>query len=538
MNEIRMTLEPGHVELTVPPEATVGEALALSGYAMNHPCGGKGRCGKCRIRTRGASAPTAVERDLLSTGELEEGWRLSCVSPVRAGMTVCLPDQTEQQVRILTGEGGLLGDTDTQKLTGCRLACDIGTTTVVLYLLHPETGAIIRTASALNGQIAYGGDVISRIFAVSEEYDRLKELQGAIITTLNRLIEQILTETGLSQAGICEMRVAGNTTMEHLFLGRDPRGLGKSPFQPDFLSAPPCAAEELGLALLPGTPVSVVPNLSAFVGGDITAGIYETGMNQAEGPCLLLDIGTNNEMVLGNRNILYACSAAAGPALEGAQISTGMRAAPGAVEKAWYEGGTLRLKTISDAPPKGLCGSGLIDLLALLVRERIVRPDGRFAAPDELPEGDLRSRLRKGEGRHREFVYCYAGEHNAARELTLTQKDVRETQLAKSAIAVGIEKLLEKMAITPKELNQVYLAGAFGNYIDQKNARELGLLPQVGDEVVRAVHNTAGLGVCRSLFDPDFEARTAHISQIYRSINLAEEADFQQRFLTHLQFTI
>lgn len=531
MSERYIWLEPGHERISVPEDCVIGAALPRA----DHPCGGKGMCGKCRVRTRNGAEPLEAERALLTEAELREGWRLSCISPVRDGMSVWLPED-QGGMRILEGER--TGGAAPQGLRGCRLGCDIGTTTVVLYLLHPESGAILHTVSALNGQVAFGGDVISRIFAVCEDQSRLEELQSAIVDTINGLLEKLRAETGADLDSIRELRVAGNTTMEHLLVRADPRGLGKSPFVPAFLEAPASTAGELGLALPPETPVTQADNLSAFIGGDITAGIYYTGMARQTGISLLLDIGTNNEMVLGNARELHGCSAAAGPALEGAQISTGMRAAAGAVEKVWRGGDDLCLRTIAGAPPRGLCGSGLIDLLALLVREGIVRPDGRFASPEDLPESALSSRLRRGGKRHSEFVYCRQGEYGAEQDLVLTQKDVREAQLAKSAIAVGIDKLLERMGIGTRDLEHVYLAGAFGNYIDQANARELGILPQVPDEVILPVRNSAGLGICRSLYDPAYPGEVRHIAEIFHPMNLAAEEDFQKRFLDRLKFGV
>ena len=537
MSDNFLLLEPGGHRIGFAPGDTISQALSEAGYAQNNPCGGRGKCGKCRLRTSDAAVPTAAERDVLSEEELAAGWRLACVSPAHSGMTVWLPEFDEQDLRILTAEDTAGAAEWDCKSAGFKLGCDIGTTTVVIYLLHPENGRILHTVSSLNGQIGFGGDVISRIFAVCDDFAKLRELQDAIKDTIDQLLRRLYQETGLEPRQIAELRVAGNTTMEHLLLAEDPRGLGKSPFTPAFLAHEPVRAGELGLKELPATaPVSLIPNLSAFVGGDITAGIYYTKMAESDKLNLLLDIGTNNEMVLGNRDAMYACSAAAGPALEGAQISTGMRAAAGAVEKVWLDTGRLELATIGNAPPCGLCGSGLIDLLAVLVRAGVVLPNGRFADAEDLPEGDLRERLRKGGKRHSEFVYCRAGERGAAADLALTQKDVREAQLAKSAIAVGIDKLLERMDATMEQLDSVYLAGAFGNYIDQHNACCLGILPRVAEEKIKPVRNSAGLGVCHSMFDPEAEKEIANVAALCQPLNLAAEDDFQQRFLERLKF--
>ncbi|MDO5115197.1 MAG: ASKHA domain-containing protein [Synergistaceae bacterium] len=523
--------------LTPRPGETISDVLARGGVPMDHPCGGRGKCGKCLVLVSPAAEPTEAERAAIGTEELAAGWRLSCAAPALPGMIVSFRDNRQKDGHILAaGEarngGGLRPAADGKY----RLAADIGTTTVVVYLLHPKDGHIVATASAGNSQVKFGADVISRIFSADTDRRNRELLQDEIIGTLNGLIRGITEKSGVNTADIGAMYAAGNTTMEHLLLGEDPGPIGRSPFKPTFLRAADRTAASLKLDLPAEATVSLTPNISAFVGGDITAGLYHTDIVNNDGASLFIDIGTNSEMVVCRGGSLYACSAAAGPALEGAQVSTGVRAMEGAVEKVWADSNGLHLAAIEDSPPIGLCGSGIIDMIAVLLNNGVILPAGRFAASENVENADLARRLRKGKRNFSEFVYCFAGEYGAASDLVLTQKDVREVQLAKSAIAVGIKKLTEQAGITTAELDRIYLGGAFGNYIDRSNAMRMGILPRVPLERVLPVGNCAGLGVCRSAFDPEADRAFSYIEANCQSINLAAADDFQQKFVHYLNF--
>lgn len=516
---------------------TVADVMIRAGITHDYSCGRHGRCGKCMVCVVPASKPLLEECAVIHEALLADGWRLACLSPAFPGMVIYYPEKLNKQRILVEGtlkNHGSFKPSDDRKY---QLACDIGTTTVALYLLNPDDGSIIATASAANGQINFGSDVISRIYAVEENPVNLQRMQKAIVNTLNQLINEIIVRSGVNLSSIGGLHVAGNTTMEHLLLGVDPRSMGRSPFTPSFLRAEQKTASDLDLALSTDAKVSLVPNLSSFVGGDIVAGLYYVDICEKEGIYLFMDIGTNNEMVISKNKLLFACSAAAGPALEGTQISTGVRAVEGAVEKVWFYN-KLFLSTIENVSPVGICGSGLIDLVAVLLDFGVVLPNGKFQQPDRIEQEDLRRRLRKGDKRFNEFVYCFAGEYGADRDLVLTQKDVRETQLAKSAIAVGIHKLLEVTDVRIQDIDRVYLAGAFGNYINRDNAMRLGILPKVMPETVLPVGNSAGLGVCRSVFDLDAKKKFACIEQSCQSLNLALSDDFQKMFVHYLNFDV
>lgn len=530
----RFDFASGAVEIRT--EDTIGMTLARAGVSIDHPCGGRGRCGKCLVLATPAAEATEAEKKLLSPERLAEGWRLSCQSPAVEGMCVSYTDG-RQGDRILVGgasEGshGFAPAEDGKY----RLGVDIGTTTVVVYLLDPLSGKIAATASAGNSQAKYGADVISRIFAVDSDLVNLKLLKDEIIDTVNGLIGEVVTKAGISASQIGIVHAAGNTTMEHLFLGEDPRSIGRSPFTPLFLRMDDRNAAELGLALDGAASVRLVPNISAFIGGDITAGLYHIGAAKLKGVSLFIDIGTNSEMAICRDGEFYSCSAAAGPALEGAQISTGMRAARGAVEKAAFDGEKFVISTINDTPPVGLCGLGIIDLIAVLLDCGAILPNGKFAAAENVIYEDMARRLRRGAKNFREFVYCFKGELGAERELVLTQKDVCEVQLAKSAIAVGENTLLEIIGTGVSGLDRVYFAGAFGNYIDRRNAMRMGILPKIPPEKILTLGNSARLGVCESAFDPKADVEFRYIENRCKSLNLAALGDFQQQFLKHLNF--
>lgn len=397
MQVTRMTTDTRNIcvdfsELSLKPSVgdTIAEMLTRAGFYVEHPCGGHGKCGKCLVRAVPAAAPTEIERRTIPENDLARGWRLSCLSPAAPGMKVFLYKENEQ----ILEQGIPLQHSWNIRSEGekYKLAADIGTTTVVLYILHPDDGRIVTALSAANAQNKYGADVISRIFAAGEDRKNLGNLKQAIIGTINGLIDEITTSTGVSIADISGLYAAGNTTMEHLLLGVDPSPIGRSPFDPPFLKTEDRNAAKCGLKMAEEAFLRLVPNISAFVGGDVTAGLYYTGASKQQGTSLFIDIGTNSEMAVCRNGHIWACSAAAGPAFEGAHISTGLRAVNGAVEHASVEGDDLYISSIGGAHPVGICGSGIIDLVAVLaenggyravwqIRRRIKNIKKRSCAP-------------------------------------------------------------------------------------------------------------------------------------------------------------
>ena len=379
----------------------------------------------------------------------------------------------------VVAEGCLLdfepGDT-TARTFG--VAFDIGTTTLVAELLDLGDGSSLGLASRLNPQTAFGDDVLSRILHARDHPGGLGALQEALVEALDEMIGEMAGEANINRDEIYAVTFSGNTTMQELLLRVDPRWLGEVPFVPATGGSVSVQAARLGLRIHPRGRAYVMPVIGGFVGGDTVSGILSTEMAGAEGPTLLVDIGTNGEIVLAREGKLAAASTAAGPAFEGARISHGMRGSTGAIEKVAVNA-RLETHVIGNVPPVGLCGSALIDVGAELLRHGILTPQGRLLAGDELPQdlpADLRDRVVANNGA---VAFLLAGETETGtgRPVVVTQRDFRELQLATGAIRAGIAILLSREGLKPADLHSVLIAGGFGNFIRRGNAQRIGLLP-------------------------------------------------------------
>ena len=362
------------------------------------------------------------------------------------------------------------------------MAFDIGTTTVVGMLLDLNNGAPFAVRSTLNGQAIHGADVISRISYTMLNEDGLSRLNEVIVNTLNSLIAQLLEEGQVAPHEVYEVVTAGNATMQHLFLGVDPEAIGLEPFIPVVEEMVQSSAQEVGLAILPQAQVHCLPYLGAYVGADLVAGLLATGLAQNEGVRLLVDVGTNGEIILGSVERTVATAAPAGPAFEGAQIQDGMRASEGAIEAVAITGDGISLQVIGDVPPIGLCGSGLLDAVAQLRLCGLLLPSGRFVQAQEAVElvvPDLARRIITGEEGRRSFVLASAEESGSGKAIVLTQRDVRELQFAKGSIAGGIDVVMQELGVEAEDLIEIFLAGSFGSYINPQSARIIGLVPPV-----------------------------------------------------------
>ncbi len=363
------------------------------------------------------------------------------------------------------------GDTTSESFA---VALDVGTTTMAAELIDLTTGKILAVGSRLNPQTAFGDDVLSRILYTQNNDDGLLELHRCVISAANGLIRELLEETSTRETAVYRVVVAGNTTMQQLFLMLDPKPLGIVPFVPAAVQGLSVGASRLGLAVHPGAEVRTLPIIGGFVGGDVTAGILATELSSVEGPALFVDIGTNGEIVLWTGDRLIAASTAAGPAFEGARISRGMRACRGAIDRVAFEDG-FRVHVIDGTRPVGLCGSALIDLAAELLRLGGLTSDGRLLDPESLrPDApdELRERLVGGA-----FVLADESESGTDSPVLVTQRDFRELQLAAGAIRAGIQILLGQSGIEAEQLAGLFLAGGFGNFIRRDNAQRIGLLP-------------------------------------------------------------
>ncbi|MDR7419406.1 MAG: ASKHA domain-containing protein [Armatimonadota bacterium] len=416
------------------------------------------------------------------------------------------------------------------------MAFDIGTTTVVGYLVDLQGGAVIATASGLNPQAAFGGDLISRIAFAQQSAGNVRHLRARILRLLNQQIEETCDDAGVARDRIYKVVAVGNTVMHHLFLGINPASVGQAPYAPTIRRSLRIAASDAGLRLNPSTPVFLLPIVAGFVGADAVAMILSTRLDQRDEPGIAADIGTNGELVLGDGGRLLACSAPAGPALEGAQLSSGMRATRGAIDQVWLDR-AVRYHVIGGGAPAGICGSGILDALAALLDAGIVEPSGRLlpAPAARLPEA-LGGRVTTDPDGLSAFVLVPSRESATGRDIVLTQGDIRQVQLAKAAIRSGIT-VLQRLTGTPDErVAELLLAGGFGNYLNIRSAIRVGLIPPLPEGRVRYVGNAAGLGAQMALVSETERRRADGLARQVRHISLAAHPGFQDIFAGAMRF--
>jgi len=419
------------------------------------------------------------------------------------------------------------------------IAFDLGTTTVVATLLDLTTGTPVAVASMLNRQQPFGADVISRISATMLDPTALERLRELASATLQELAGEVCAQGGVEPAEVYEVALAGNATMTELALGIDPEPVGVAPFIMATRAYPDLPAAELGLELHPRARATVFPALGAYVGGDILAGLLATGMTRDKRLRLFIDVGTNCELALGSAERIVCTAAPAGPAFEAAQIRCGMRAADGAIEAVRIADDAIALDVIGDAAPAGICGSGLVDAVAELVRIGLLDPSGRFVTEDAAAElaPELSRRLIARPDGERIFVLHWAaGEGVVEDAVYLSQRDVRELQFAKAAIATGWRLLVEELAIDPSEIQQVLLAGSFGSYLSPASAVRIGLVPKLALPRIVSAGNVAGEGAKMALLSmQERHAATALLEEI-EYVELSDRPDFNDRFVEQLAF--
>ena len=448
-----------------------------------------------------------------------------------------LPQEETQVTAVMRGSHLIAlepGDTSDRCF---GVALDLGTTTVVATLLDLITGKELGFASKVNEQTAHGHDVIGRINVTLEQEDGLELMRQAALDSLNDVIDGVCEKADVSRDDIYEATVVGNATMMHLLLGISAATLGKLPYIAvvgDPVEAP---AVEVGLPLNPAAYVHAMPNIAGFVGADTVGVILATGLDEDDGRIrMVADIGTNCEIALRIGDRLLVTSTPAGPAFEGARIASGMYAAPGAIEEVKLDGGDVQLKVIGGEPPRGMCGSGLVDAGAELLRTGMVDWTGRLLPRDEhegeTPEGLLDRLVPHGEDLAFKLAESEEGE-----PIVLTQRDVRELQLAKGAIRTGIDLLLEKAELTLDDLDEFCVAGGFGNYLDKGNAIRLGLIPEMPLEKLRFVGNGALVGAKLALLSDDMRRTGERVARESDHLQVAGTPDFQMRFSEAMLFT-
>lgn len=415
------------------------------------------------------------------------------------------------------------------------IAIDIGTTTVVVYLMDLIDGSVVSSGAVTNPQHVFGADVISRITYAASGTDQVSQLQDKVIDAINSIIADLCSKTGVCNQEIYQATVVGNTTMSHLFLGIDPTFLALAPFIPVFRQSVEVKAKELDLNILETSRVVVLPNIAGYVGSDTVGVMLAAGLDRLSGISLIIDIGTNGEIVLASKDRILTCSAAAGPAFEGAEIKCGMRAAEGAIEGARIET-DVELDVIANGKPRGICGSGLIDAIAQMRKSGIIDASGRLVyklAQIEQLAPALRARVHRDEYVN-EFVLVWGKESATGEDIVITQKDIRELQLAKGAIMAGVKVLLNEMSIDIEAITRVLLAGAFGNYMKKESALGIGLLPPIPLERIEMIGNAAGNGAKMALLSAEERARSESLAKRSEHIELSTRKDFQKEFMSAL----
>ena len=418
------------------------------------------------------------------------------------------------------------------------IAFDLGTTTVVATLLDLNTGTPLAVKSMLNKQQPFGADVIARISATMLDPEALGRLRELAQQTLSQLTDEVCEEAGIDYRNVYEVALAGNATMTQLVLGVDPEPLGVAPFIMVSSSFPDVAATELGIKVHPRAKALILPSLGAYVGGDIMAGALASGMDRDKRLRLFIDVGTNCEIILGNGEKILATAAPAGPAFEAASIKCGMRAAAGAIETIKIVDGGLLIGTIEDAPAIGICGSGLVDACACLVQIGLLDHSGRFVTPELAADISplLHERLLEREG-ERVFILTWNGEIGDLNNCVfLTQRDVRELQFAKAAIATGWALLLEEFGVKETEIQQVLLAGSFGSYLTPASAIKIGLVPKLPVMRIVSAGNVAGEGAKMVLLSAQERNGANALLEEIEYIELSDRADFNDRFIELLAF--
>lgn len=529
MKHFRVILRPDGKRISIHEGATLVDAAGQAGIILNTVCGGRGTCRKCLVY---------VEPDNRKV--------LACQYRIESDLTVTIPPSSRFFEQRILAKGvdtphRISPDVCDRYSAACSgtvvgVAVDLGTTTVVAKLIDMATGQLLATEAALNPQTRFGDDVVSRI-AYAETDERAAELRGVISDCLNDLIAKLCRSAGAETGQICEVCLVGNTTMNHIFLELPVEQLGRAPYDAFSLDAHDLAGADSTLEINPQGNVHVVENIAGFVGSDTVAVALATDIGSAEKMTLIVDVGTNGEIVLGTEDMLYAASCAAGPAFEGARIAQGSRAVDGAIEAVVIDDDDIGLDVIGSAAPCSVCGSGLIDAVAVLLELGIVDGTGRFIEGAQLVEQlppAIVSRIVEHNGQPA-FRLTPAESANDPPVL-LTQRDIRETQLAKAAIRAGIKLLQQKIGLEDRDVERVLLAGAFGNYIRPQNALRIGLLPAVGPEKIHFVGNAASSGAEMILVSRDCRERARELARRIEYVEIAHEPNFHDVFADSLLF--
>ena len=406
------------------------------------------------------------------------------------------------------------------------VAVDIGTTKVVAYLIDLRSGETLSTESMPNPQIPFGEDLMSRISYSMRNKNGGLELQKVLVEGLNSLIARLCEARGIDPDDILEMMVVGNTAMHHIFFGIPAHHVAAAPYAPAVRAPISVDPGQVGLDTYPFGRVSSLPNIAGFVGADAVADLVSSGLHKDKRVGMMIDIGTNTEIIAGNKDRLISCSCASGPAFEGAHIKSGMRASTGAIERVWIDDSNfeVRVRTVDDAEPRGICGSGIVDAVSELFRTGVIDSSGKLQLSKRIPG------VRKGRDGVPEFVLMKGDETATKEQIAISQHDIQEIQLAKAAIFTGVSILMKKLKLRCSEINKVYAAGAFGTYVDASSAISIGMYPDVPAERIEFIGNAAGSGARMALKSTKMRDLADRLSREVEYVELAAEKSFQNEF--------
>lgn len=509
------------ISLEVEEGTTVMNALKAAHIFLDAPCGGKGTCHKCLVQVSSDSASWKTVK--------------ACQTKISSSLYIDT-SKSKRKHRILTEAATrsvpYLPSAKISEELPCYLAAfDIGTTTIASYLLDGHTGKQLGTASCVNPQAAYGADVISRAdYTLHHGFD---DLTGCIRKAMNALLQELAHAADIQVEEILQICLVGNTCMHHIFFQYPMNSLVLAPYVPYQKGLIKGKAADFQIHIHPEGELIFLPVIAGFVGADTMGCLLAVRPDLKEEITLMIDIGTNGELVLGNKERLVCCSTAAGPAFEGAKIQCGMRGAEGAIDHVFWDEEGFRFSVIGNGKPKGICGSGLIDAIACLRKQGLIDEMGHMLSYEEAVETcgtEIASHMIQ-----KENMTAFLFDPQLP-QVYLTQKDVREVQLAKGAISAGILLLEKHLGITHEDIQTIYIAGAFGNYMNPENACNIGLLPATLKDKIQSIGNAAGEGAKIALLNKEELAETVRLSQQVEFLELAAIPEFQDCFVDELEF--
>ena len=552
-----IVFQPDGKRESFPEKTTILEAARVLGVDINSICGGTGACGKCIVQVISGKLPPskAVEEKYIGATGLKNGFRLGCLLRIIDDMVIKVPKESRTGTQRLQTEGldtfveldtmvssvidgistAILYDGEIIRRLESRdarilgFAVDIGSTKLAGYLMDLSTGEMIAVSTAMNPQMPYGEDIISRIAVAIQSPENQDRLHRSLVEGVKHLLHDACFEAGKSPEDVYDIVLVGNTVMQHFVLGTDTYPLSRNPFMPEDIGHRNLKPHVLNLS--PNGRVYVPPLIAGFIGADCVAATLATGIHKNDELSFLMDIGTNTEIVVGKRDHMVACSCASGPAFEGAHIKHGMRAATGAIEGVWVspESREPRIKVIDDSMAVGICGSGLIDLLSEMLKTGIMDSSGRIIDRNSNP------RIRKQDGVS-EYVVAWRRDTGIDSDIVITQLDVRELQKGKAAIFSGSRMLMKKMGVSPRDFKNIYMAGAFGTYINRESALNIGMIPEFSLQDIEQVGNAAGTGARMTLLSRKARREAQGIREKTDYIELATSKGYNKEYIDALMF--